>query len=196
MAARPRHALTVSAFAVRYEPRSLFEFHLLPRRPRQRGSVRAGGRRFVTGARVAHDRIAMWKGRPVETRLGLQIRRDDIGRVGLYATRARQRLSTVREDAVGAAERRRVPSERPVDVVAAFGRGLRGDGSRFDVEADRAVNSGSDAAAIVSPKASASSSDPGAGRSSTRTAGSASTATTREARRLPSTPPTARRPNG
>ena len=145
----------VSAFAVRYSLDLYSNFTYFLDDPVNGDQLHQVDRRFVTGARVAHDRIAMWKGRPVETRLGLQIRRDDIGRVGLYRTRARLLLSTVREDSVG------LPSGGVwTDVNVRWTSwlrsvaGIRVDGSRYNVEADRAVNSGRDAAAIVSPKAS------------------------------------------
>jgi outer membrane receptor protein involved in Fe transport len=42
-----------------------------------------------------------WGGRQVINRFGLDVRRDDIGKVALYDTAERLRLSTVREDKVG-----------------------------------------------------------------------------------------------
>jgi hypothetical protein len=45
--------------------------------------------------RASHERVTRWTGRYVEQRFGVQLRRDDIGLIGLYHTRARSRLSTV-----------------------------------------------------------------------------------------------------
>jgi len=52
-------------------------------------------RRLVSGMRASHERVTRWTGRYVEQRFGVQLRRDDIGLLGLYHTRARSRLSTV-----------------------------------------------------------------------------------------------------
>ncbi len=57
-------------------------------------------RRLVSGARVAHRRISSWADRSMQNTIGVQLRNDDIGRVGLYHTAGRQRLDTVREDKV------------------------------------------------------------------------------------------------
>ena len=49
-------------------------------------------RRVVSGARISHRRMATWAGRAVQTSVGVQLRHDDISRVGLYHTVGRQRL--------------------------------------------------------------------------------------------------------
>jgi len=87
--------------------------------------------------------------------LGLQYRRDDIGTVGLYRTRERQRFATVREDAVVQA------SEA---VYASLGTrwqpwfrsvvGVRADRFDFDVRSNVADNSGRITDSIASPKLS------------------------------------------
>jgi TonB dependent receptor/Carboxypeptidase regulatory-like domain/TonB-dependent Receptor Plug Domain len=112
-------------------------------------------RRVVSGARLAHERLARLFGRAVEYRGGVQVRHDDIGRIGLYRTRARQRLSTIREDAVrqtslgfwGDAEVQWTPWLRSIT-------GVRADTYRFDVDADLVANSGTEVESLVSPKAS------------------------------------------
>ena len=186
----------VSAFAVRYSLDLYSNFTYFLDDPVNGDQLHQVDRRFVTGARVAHDRIAMWKGRPVETRLGLQVRRDDIGRVGLYRTRA----TPASFDGAGGFGR---PASGGVWTDAnvrwtsgcvrsrAFASMVRVTTSRPIVRSTRAETRRP--SSVPRPPSSL---DPGAERSSTRTAGSASTATTREARRLPSTPPMVRRPNG
>jgi hypothetical protein len=112
-------------------------------------------RRVVSGGRISHERLGRLIGRPVEYRAGAQLRRDDIGRVGLYRTRARRRLSTVRQDDVtqtsvglwADADVRWTPWLRWIT-------GVRTDVYRFGVVADLAENSGRDVDAIASPKAS------------------------------------------
>jgi TonB-dependent receptor-like protein len=87
-----------------------------------------------------------------ETNLGLQTRYDDIG-VGLFKTKQRAFLDTVRDDKVQEAS------------IGVFGEhtlrwtdwfrtttGLRGDLYWADVKSDLAANSGSDVDAILSPK--------------------------------------------
>lgn len=92
---------------------------------------------------------------PGRVEVGAELRHDAISDVGLFRTRARQRLDTIRRDAIdetslGAyAQVRLLPTER-FQVVA----GLRVDGYRFDVEADRPENGGRADDHIVSPKLS------------------------------------------
>jgi len=88
-------------------------------------------------------------------RLGAQLRYDDIDTVGLYHTRARERLETTREDTV---------EETSVGLFYElewhFARhwravlGLRGDYYDFDVESDNPANTGEESDSIVSPKIS------------------------------------------
>jgi len=87
--------------------------------------------------------------------LGVELRYDDIDTVGLYRTRSRERLSTVREDRVEQASAglfyelawRFAPDWRAV-------LGIRGDYYWFDVEAQEPANSGDDSDSIFSPKGS------------------------------------------
>ncbi len=87
------------------------------------------------------------------TKLGLQLRRDNIGRIGLYDTVARQRLSTTREDRVretgsGIYVENSLQWTEKFRSVA----GLRGDYFDFDVASNLAANSGRKTAGIASPK--------------------------------------------
>lgn len=90
---------------------------------------------------------------PMDVSAGVQGRHDDIDTVGLYLTKARQLLSSVREDGV---------EESSVAVYLSSSQkwsdwfrsqlGLRGDFYRFDVDADLAANSGKEDDHIFSPK--------------------------------------------
>ena len=86
-------------------------------------------------------------------RLGGEVRYDDIGKVGLFHTRQRQRLETIREDRVKEAsiglyyELEWQYAENWRTVL-----GLRGDYYHFDVHADNTVNSGKKSDSIASPK--------------------------------------------
>jgi outer membrane receptor protein involved in Fe transport len=109
--------------------------------------------RFVAGARATHRRIGWWGGRAVQHTFGAELRADDIGTVGLYRTRRRARLATVRKDAVwqtsGAIfyENQYQWGPRLRSQL-----GLRGDLYRFSVDSDLAVNSGTATEGLVSPK--------------------------------------------
>jgi hypothetical protein len=87
--------------------------------------------------------------------VGLQVRYDDIDRVALYSTRARQRVSTTREDRV---------KETAVGLYLENASqwtpwlrsviGVRGDFYDFEVDSSIAQNSGKEDDSIVSPKLS------------------------------------------
>ena len=91
-----------------------------------------------------------------ETTLGFQLRQDDLAPVALYATEARQRVATVRDDHVkersGALFVTNTTRWLPwLRTVA----GVRSDWYGFDVASDTAANSGKVEASITSPKFSA-----------------------------------------
>lgn len=94
-----------------------------------------------------------WFGRAQDFATGVQVRHDDIGKVGLYRTIARERFDTIREDAVrqtsygiyGSANTRWTDKVRTTV-------GLRADRFEFDVDAGLAANSGRESDSIVSPK--------------------------------------------
>jgi hypothetical protein len=110
-------------------------------------------RRWVLGLDASHSMPGELLGRPLETRLGVQTRYDDI-RLGLYRTQARTWLSTIRADAVqqGSAGLWADTTWRATDWLRAT-LGLRGDGAGGRVRSDLAANSGSSAQVIASPKA-------------------------------------------
>jgi outer membrane receptor protein involved in Fe transport len=90
-----------------------------------------------------------------QLRFGFESRLDDIGKVGLYLTEGRARLSTVREDSVerlglGFFVEQQLQPTGWLRVIA----GLRHDRADFDVRSDLAINGGSAADSITSPKLS------------------------------------------
>ncbi len=90
-----------------------------------------------------------------QLKVGFESRFDDIGRVGLYLTNDRVRLSTIREDSV---ERLGLgffveQQLQPTDWLRVIA-GLRHDRADFEVSSDLAVNSGSANDSITSPKLS------------------------------------------
>jgi hypothetical protein len=90
-----------------------------------------------------------------ENQAGLQVRHDHIPDVGLYRTQARRRHATVRADAVEetALGLFGESTQRWNDALRTT-LGLRGDAYFFDVESDRAENSGTADDQQLSPKAS------------------------------------------
>lgn len=84
---------------------------------------------------------------------GLQVRHDDIGKVGLYRTIAGERFDTVRQDAVRQTSYGVYGSVETTwtDYVRTT-LGVRADRFEFDVDANLAANSGNTSDSIASPK--------------------------------------------
>ena len=109
--------------------------------------------RITTGVHLSHRWLDTWGTLETENQIGLQVRNDDIGNVGLYRTRQRERLSTVREDEVDQQNWsgywqntiRWLPRFRTMF-------GLRLDHYRFHVNSSVPENSGEVTDNIVSPK--------------------------------------------
>jgi outer membrane receptor protein involved in Fe transport len=112
--------------------------------------------RNTYGARLSQ----MWSGHlgAVHSELvaGVDVRHDDIGGVGLYRTRARERLSTVREDTVQQTSGGVYAqlTNRWTETFRTTA-GLRADAYRFDVNSNDPINSGDATDNIVNPKLSA-----------------------------------------
>ena len=110
-------------------------------------------RRTVFGGEASHTWHSGLGGREMEHTGGVQLRNDDIPEVGLHNTVARQRLSTVRSDAVkqsslGVYYMNSTPWTSWLRSLA----GIRADAYRFRVESDNPANSGSTSASLASPK--------------------------------------------
>jgi TonB-dependent receptor-like protein/carboxypeptidase family protein len=109
--------------------------------------------RVVTGLQGNRSWQTEWFGHYTETTAGVQIRSDDIGTVGLYHTKDRDRLSTTRQDSVRQSSEA-VYAETSTHWSPEFRTilGLRADLFQFHVRSDVAVNSGDERASIASPK--------------------------------------------
>ena len=123
--------------------------------PQDGDQFRQSDRRLVTGASVGRRRLSRWFDRPQQVIVGVQVRHDDIANIGLYRTKRRAALSTVREDAVlqtnlaGYAQH-----ELGWKSWLRTFTGLRVDGYRFDVSGGGDDTSPSAVfAGLVSPKA-------------------------------------------
>ncbi|MEJ8566215.1 TonB-dependent receptor [Elongatibacter sediminis] len=109
--------------------------------------------RWIAGASVDHLRELAGLPLPTELRVGAETRYDRISDVNLYATRARQRLATVRDDSVDEFSAA-VYGELSVDFSSKWRAtaGVRADWYSWDVTAARPENSGSGTASVVTPK--------------------------------------------
>ncbi|MCY4637509.1 MAG: TonB-dependent receptor [Acidobacteria bacterium] len=114
------------------------------------------GRRWVSGARLVHRRPGSAFDRPLESAVGASVRYDAVGTVGLYNTVARRRTNTIRNDkvdqsTVGLFGQTEIEWTRTFRTTL----GVRGDFYRYNVDAVRALNTGSGTSALVSPKLTA-----------------------------------------
>ena len=110
-------------------------------------------RRTTVGGRATYRRLGHVFERHSESALGVQVRRDWLDPIGLYQTKARQRLSTNREDIV---RQSMISAYAQSEVeVTRFLRttvGMRADVYQFDVTSNNPLNSGSGSKGLVSPK--------------------------------------------
>jgi outer membrane receptor protein involved in Fe transport len=112
-------------------------------------------KRFIAGGSASQTWFMKIGGREMWNTLGALVRRDRIEPVGLYATAARQRLATTRQDDVTVASAGLYFSNTVtwtpwLRTIA----GLRGDYADFDVSSDIPVNSGTAHDSLWSPKLS------------------------------------------
>jgi len=110
-------------------------------------------RRTTVGGRATYRRLGHFFERHAESAVGVQVRRDWLDPIGLYHTKARQRLSTTREDQVGqtmtgAYAQTEIEWARYLRTTL----GLRADVYQFDVTSDNPENSGSGTKGMASPK--------------------------------------------
>ena len=110
-------------------------------------------RRRAAGLAASEARVALWGGREVVHSVGLQTRLDRIAPVGLYRSKDRVTLATVREDQVGIdsvalwaqSEVRWTPRLRSIT-------GLRADAVGLRVDSSLGANSGATGEQMLTPK--------------------------------------------
>ncbi|WP_105101787.1 TonB-dependent receptor [Microbulbifer pacificus] len=140
--------LSASAYVVDYEFSLWSNFTYLLDDPQDGDQFKQFDDRRIYGFDLAQS----WRGGRSDWELGLQGRRDDIDRVGLYRTSRRDYVSTVREDAVLEDSLGLYASHQYqlTDTVRSY-LGLRYDHYDFDVDASLPQNSGtrSDGASSV-----------------------------------------------
>jgi len=149
-------ATKVTAFGLGYDLNLYSNFTFFLDDPENGDQFHQADHRFVTGAKITHRRLGQWAGYSMQNTFGVQVRNDDITRVGLYHTVARRRLETVREDSVlqtsvGAFAQNETQWSPWLRTLA----GVRVDGYRFAVDASDPRNSGTENAGLVSPKGGA-----------------------------------------
>ena len=113
-------------------------------------------KRWTSGAKLTHRRLVHFGERHTENAIGVDVRRDSVAPLGLYLTRATERLSTVREDdadqiSVGLFGESEIEWTRRLRTTF----GLRGDVYHWNVESNEPLNSGDKTSAIASPKVAA-----------------------------------------
>jgi len=143
----------VVAYGIGYDLNLFSNFTFFLDDPVHGDQFHQADRRFVSGARASYRRLDRWGGRELQNTIGLQLRNDDITKVGLYHTEARHLLDTVRQDGVmqtsAAGYAQNETAWTPWLRTLA---GVRLDGYRFRVDANDPANSGVKHAAIASPK--------------------------------------------
>ena len=109
--------------------------------------------RRIYGGRAGVTRAFQIGSREARLRFGAELRRDDIGTVGLYRTVQRERIGTIREDGVAQTSSSLFVEQdvRVTDWLRTTG-GLRYDHFDFDVASNIAANSGRAHDSIASPK--------------------------------------------
>jgi hypothetical protein len=111
--------------------------------------------RRIYGGEFAATRSFKWMGLGQTLNYGVQWRRDDIDKVGLYLTTARERRDIVREDSVvQSSYSAYLSADLRFNERIRSSVGLRADKYVFDVDSDHASNSGSADDSLLSPKLS------------------------------------------
>jgi outer membrane receptor protein involved in Fe transport len=143
----------LNAYAMRYRMQLFSNFSYFLNDPVNGDQFEQADRRTVAGIAPAWLLTGRLWDRESTLKLGLNLRRDWIGTVGLYNTAARQRVATVREDQVTQTSYG-AHAEHSLQWTDWFrsALGVRTDFYRFDVRSDRAVNSGDEDAHRASPK--------------------------------------------
>ena len=147
--------LQSTAYWFRYDLNLFSNFTYFLSDPVNGDQFEQADKRNVYGWTGEWSRVDQWAGRVVRNSLGFELRQDRIAPVALYATRARERLSTTREDDViqGSVGLYAANELQWTDWLRSV-IGLRYDRYRFDVTSSMSENSGDVSAGIASPKLS------------------------------------------
>ena len=143
----------MNTYAMRYKLRLYSNFTFFLNDPVNGDQFEQLDERTVFGLDPTWTLTGKWDERQVINRFGLDLRRDNIGKVALYDTRERQRLSTVREDKVGQTGlglfyENTLQWNEWLRTIA----GIRSDLYRAQVDSSLDANSGSSRDHATSPK--------------------------------------------
>jgi outer membrane receptor protein involved in Fe transport len=153
------------AYAIRYRLNLWSNFTYFLDDPVNGDQFEQQDQRWIYGGQTQYRWSGEFAGKRLDNRVGIEVRRDDIGDVGLYRTAARQRIDTVRRDAIdetSAALFAESTQHWSTHFRTVFG--LRYDHYDFDVRdragingygVDLAANAGRASDDLVSPKFSA-----------------------------------------
>ena len=145
----------VEAYASRYALDLFSNFTYFLDDPVHGDQFQQADRRVVTGLRASQRWSGTLFGLPTDTEVGLQVRHDAIGTVGIFHTEARQILSTNTLDRVSeTTEAIHLQNKLQWSPAVRTVLGLREDLYQFDVRSDRPENAGQAHASLMSPKAS------------------------------------------
>lgn len=142
------------AWALDYDMQLFSNFTYFLEDPIRGDQFEQGDDRMAAGVELTHRWYGQIAGATGENLLGFESRHDDIDNVGLYHTRERVRLSTIRSDVVrqssGAVYAQNSTTWHPwLRTIA----GVRADLFHFDVRSNQnEANSGRETEALVSPK--------------------------------------------
>jgi outer membrane receptor protein involved in Fe transport len=146
-------ATRANAYIIRYKLNLFSNFTYFASDPANGDQFEQADRRTYYGGEARHTWKLSGFGRELDLSVGGKLRFDDIDNVGLFLTRARQRLQTIRADGVeqtgaGAYVELGVPWSDLFRTVA----GVRADTYRAKVTSDTPANSGTSSDEIVTPK--------------------------------------------
>jgi hypothetical protein len=148
--------LTVAkAFAIDYALDLFSNFTYFLDDPVNGDQLEQKEKRTVVGGTASQRFLSNWFGKDVESVVGVEGRRDRIPMIGLYHTRAGQRLGVTRQDDVTQASgsmffQTSIQWTPKLRTVA----GMRGELYHFDVRSNDPANSGTRTACLASPKLS------------------------------------------
>src|SRR5688572_5593336 len=146
----------VTAFTQRYGVQLFHNFTYFMNDPENGDQFEQYERRWTSGAKLTHRRLLRIGGKSTENAFGVDVRSDSVGGpLGLYHTRATERIGTIRADeadqtSVGGFATSEIEWSRTVRTTF----GLRGDIYRWNVASDNPLNAGKDASGMVSRKVS------------------------------------------
>jgi hypothetical protein len=146
-------AFRIDAYAIRSRLQLFSNFTYFLENPIDGDQFEQAERRTVLGASAQRDWVLRLGGMDTRTTVGVQIRRDRLDPVGLYATRARERTAVTQEsDVTQSSAGLWFEHETQWQTWLRSKVGFRADRFRFDVGSSVPGNTGSTKAGIGSPK--------------------------------------------